>query len=177
MENHCQKNRKTKVKIMAKKAKYNPGDEDAESEAPELSVDSLMRFIEKIQDGEILKHWPSEMPKSPVQAARWWIRMQEPGKNNERPRQMQKKSGHGNYWITPYTDRLIHTLGKYIHLPNQDSEFIQAARQEGIFWRGDNMPFFKHASEETKKQREMGAEEYRRHSLKKMRTAIAGMTV
>ena len=47
------------------------------------------------------------------------------------------------YWKTPYLDRLVYTLGKFLRHGIDEKQYIIDAHAHGIKWRGDDMITFK----------------------------------
>jgi len=90
--------------------------------------------------------WPYGMPMDINHAAKWWIHVQEMPRN-EKPELIQKRQKSDvdpveYYWKTPYIDRLIYTLNKYLNLPEQHQEIVVKAIEVDIHWRGEDMKFF-----------------------------------
>lgn len=51
-----------------------------------------------------------------------------------------------------------------------------AAREDGIFWRGDELDNFYKIIDETEKMRTMGIAEYKRQALRSMRNLLNSVT-
>ena len=57
-----------------------------------------------------------------------------------------------------------------------EQKFIIAARQDGIYWRGESFEQFHQIYSETCKMRDMGLHEYRMQAIANLRKLIATMT-
>lgn len=159
-------------------AKWLKKSEQPESSSPQddKSPPDILDFLEviirdlrvRLQEKRI--PWPSEVPHASSEAAEWWVRMQEPpNPDYDAPRQVRviTNSDRNAYrWECPYHLRLAATLRRYVMLPPDHRELIEAAREDGVFWRGDevkrgNKPgFFMRVYDETLKMREIGATRY-----------------
>lgn len=137
------------------------------ADRPPLIEDELMKVLGRFMAHKSL---PVFMPPVPIDAARWWIDQQELPKPEDRPRQVSVVGDEGVRWICPYHQRLCYTLAKFLTIPTADQRIILAAREENIFWRGDEMYFFMMVIDETQKMRKMGVAAYREEALKKMKT-------
>ncbi len=84
---------------------------------------------------------PEFIPPNLYDAARWWIECQEkPDGRRERPR-LQREHGR-THWITPYHDRLVFALKKYLPLTAPQQAFILEHIRAGIPWRGDEINYY-----------------------------------
>lgn len=138
-----------------------------QTEKPPLVEHELMKVLGKYMARRQLPYF---MPTQPIEAARWWIEQQEPGKSDEAPRQVSiPGSDDARRWICPYHNRLVYTLWKFLHQPFADQKLILAAREDKIFWRGDEMKFFMLLIEEVSRMRKIGIDAYRNEALKKMK--------
>lgn len=57
-----------------------------------------------------------------------------------------------------------------------EQQFIRAAREDGVYWRGDQIEFFREVYSETFRMRSMGARKYRAEAIDKLRALIGGTT-
>ena len=119
---------------------------------------------------------PSEMPLVPIEAAGWWMTMQEKPGSFDSPRRVPLMGGDGYRWECPYHRRLEYTLRKFMDMPPKDRRVIVAAREDGVYWRGDDMRFFVSLIGETTRMREMGIEHYRAECIKRMKHGIRHLT-
>jgi len=112
----------------------------------------------------------------PADAGRWIIaKLLEPERPEERSRMTAMTGSSGNRWDYPYRSRVIPCVQKYCTLTPDDRKFIKAAREDGVFWRGDDMDFFHTVYDETMKMREVGIETYRKKALESMKKVFASM--
>ena len=126
------------------------------------------------------RRWPAAMPRDYVQAAHWWLKMQEPPDERfEKPREMpiMGKGETATRMEYPYIRRVCATLRKFLSLPAAEQSFIVAAAEEGIFWRGEWKEHFAMVIREVELQRELGPEEYRKQAVSKIRRMKVGGTL
>ena len=116
---------------------------------------------------------PEFMPRS--LADEWWLNMMEPAQPDEVPRQVPLNSGEGSRWICPYHNRVLHSLSIFLRRPASEQRVIVAAREDGIFWRGDSIIFFMRVVDETTQMRKVGVENYRLESLRRMGKLLGSM--
>lgn len=65
---------------------------------------------------------------------------------------------------------------KFRRMRPSEQRFINAARDERIFWRGEDIETFKRIYEETQRMRSMGREKYRAEAMGRMRQLVRRMT-
>lgn len=63
---------------------------------------------------------------------------------------------------------------KLRHMKPSEQRFINAARQDRIFWRGDDIETFKRIYDETMAMRKIGPQEYRRQAIDKLKRFLVG---
>ena len=71
-------------------------------------------------------------------------------------------------------------MGHYIDrkfwcMKPSEQRFIQAAREDRIFWRGDDIEDFKRVYEETQRARAMGMKKYRAEAIAGLKRLIGAM--
>ena len=54
-------------------------------------------------------------------------------------------------------------------------QFIEAAREERVFWRGDDIETYKRVYDETQRMRKIGARAYRAEAVGKLKKLVGGM--
>ena len=118
------------------------------------------------------RHLPECMPKNFSDVAGWWISKIEPPKETEHPQSMSTADGEGIRWVCPYHNRVLYTLRKFINSSNKDCQYILAAREDGIFWRGDDISFFIGVVAETVRMRKIGVKNYREECLDRMKNSF-----
>lgn len=125
--------------------------------------------------------WPSGMPQGPKDAARWWIGIQEPPKDTEEPREI-RKGGETVGFRFPYIERLMNNLRRFIELDHDKQRLILAAREDRIYWRGDDcetrlealdgMTPFELVISETERAREIGIDQFKGQAAKQIENFI-----
>lgn len=156
----------------------------SDNERPPLTVDTLAAAIVAHKEYCIQnrRHWPVEIPYEAIDAAKWWIGIQpKPDEYLDRPRQVSVVGG-STRWESPYALRLCHNFRAYCGLDEHARNIVQAASQDGVFWNGDRITWpdgkpaeFVRIYDETLKMREVGAAEYRKTLIPKLRQALEKM--
>ena len=77
--------------------------------------------------------------------------------------------------MCPYHSRILYTLSIFLRLSVSDQRIVVAAREDGIFWRGDTIKFFMLVIDETQRMRKIGVENYRLESLRRMGKLLGSM--
>ena len=106
--------------------------------------------------------WPERMPVEPDRAVDWFLRLVEPHHKTESPGYLPSRFKQRNTWQWPYRERIMYQLRKYLAAPQELQQLIVAAREDKIYWRGDDYPSFVCVIDETEKMRELGVADYRR---------------
>lgn len=122
------------------------------------------------------KGLPHEMPQVPIEVAGWWMTMQEAPGPFDNPHRVPLMGGDGYRWECPYHRRLEYTLRKFMDMKPDERRMIVAAREDRVYWRGDDIWFFMHVIGETTRMRGMGVATYREESLKRMKHGIRHLT-
>lgn len=120
-------------------------------------VESLKRILANAPNGTAL---PPVAPQDHGKAVQWFIRIVEKPSDEEREHTKFTKNGDP-YSVWPYADRVTRLLCKFITLSQNYQEYIVAAQEDGIHWRGEDFDMFQRIVEEKEKMREMGINEYR----------------
>lgn len=115
---------------------------------------------------EIVHNWderhPGErraLPKHPQEAAKQWVHYQEPPGRGEAPN-LKTDPGGKKYWLTPFMDRLARNLHLFLCHNFENQNYIVAAAEAGIPWRGDPMTHFRLIVDEHERMTEIGVEQY-----------------
>lgn len=117
---------------------------------------------------------PDGMPQDGFQAARWWMAHQIQHDNfTEAALPPAKKGGE---WQTPYHDRLMYTLKKFLKLKRVHQIYVIEHINKGIPWKGDEISLYTQYVDEAAKMAQ-NPEQYIAEGFKKMRKALQGMTV
>lgn len=123
------------------------------------------------------RRWPAAMPRDYVQAAHWWLKMQEPPDERfEKPREMpiMGKGDSATRMEYPYIRRVCATLRKFLMSTEAEQRIIVAAREDGIYRRGEDGYHFPLVIREVELQRELGPEEYRKQAIERIRRMKVG---
>lgn len=104
--------------------------------------------------------------------ADWFLKLVEKPDRSEAPKVVQHKKG--SRWEWPYEDRVLYLFHKFINLDEDYKNYIIAAAEDGVHWRGDEKESFYNIVAENEKMRLMGAEKYREEALLKMKHMFRG---
>lgn len=112
---------------------------------------------------------PTGMPVGPRDAA-WWMREHVLDQHHQEESPKRHKSGNGWFW--PYMDRCIVHARIFLSMPEAEQNYVLAAREDGVPWRGDDMEIFRLVYDETMRMRKMGADAYRAEAVQKLRGVV-----
>lgn len=103
------------------------------------------------------RRWPRMMPQAMPDAVQWFIDLLEPADPKwERAREMPRRYAEGSYWEFPYIDRVTYCLHVYLSRTAEYQDLIMAAREDGVYWRGD--PYMDHFIRNVHETMRMSAE-------------------
>jgi len=108
-----------------------------------------------------MDHPVHAMPTDGATATGWFLHLVEPEHRTERPKEQSLRKKDGGTWLWPYAERIKYLLRKYLMAPLELQQLVVAAREDGIFWRGDDYPDFICVIDETEKMRDLELIEYR----------------
>lgn len=117
---------------------------------------------------------PTGMPTDGFQAARWWMAHQAPADNFTEA--ATPPGTKGGTWVTPYHDRLMYTLRRFLKLKAVQQVYVIEHINKGIPWKGDEITFYTTIVDETAKMHE-DKEKYIDGGFVKMHEALRSMTV
>jgi len=119
---------------------------------------------------EIIRSRPrtKDMPDNVFEAVKWFLNLFEVQKSGEGKREVRTGKGQP-YWLWPYADRMKRLTKEFYTLDDEFRTIIQAAREDEVYWRGDEMDFFMSVIDETEKMRKFGIVAYRKQALAQMR--------
>lgn len=121
---------------------------------------------------------PKGAPPDPFQFARWWMAHQEEG--DRFTEAASPPATKGGEWKTPYHDRLVYTLKKFVRLSAVQQVFVIEYVEKGLPWRGDDIEDYRRYVEEWQiMQDEIAAghrEKFIDDAFKKMHKAVRSMT-
>ena len=144
---------------------------------PPKAQDVLIPVASAFLASRMVHHADSRIPRNANELVHWWMdRQSRPSERFDRPVQESKRDGSGLFWRTPYTDRIRHTLIKFLSLDSGFQGLIIAAAEDKIFWRGDSREFFLSVIHEHEKMRKVGVEAYRSEALRKLRAVTGRLT-
>lgn len=135
--------------------------------------------IEEVLVKIILEHiryrgrLPSFLPENEYAVANWWQDMQEKPTALDKPHKVSVPGKDEYRWESPYIRRLSQTLTKFLSLNENDQRLIIAAKEEGVYWRGDEINFFMKVVSETQRMRKMGVQKYREESIGKLKKFVS----
>ena len=129
---------------------------------PRPILDNLKADMLDIFNTVTMDHPVHAMPRDSGQALIWFLTLVESEHRTERSTHVSGRNKHGKSWQWPYADRVKHLLHKYLVAPLDLQQLVVAAREDGIYWRGDDYLFFVCVIDETEKMRDLGLDEYRR---------------
>ena len=115
-----------------------------------------------------MDHPVHAMPQQGDHAVEWFLNLVEPQHRTERPKEQSSRKKDGGTWLWPYAERAKYLLRKYLEAPIKLQQVVVAAREDKIFWRGEDYPFFVCVIDDTEKMRELGIVEYRRQARAEM---------
>ena len=110
-------------------------DKPSQESPPEI-VPYLGEFLSKYKARG--KRWPEIMPEGENHAARWWIDLMEPPREFGDEPQAVERDGQIRGWRTPYHDRLLFSLQKFLGFTEPQQVWIVEHVMNGIPWRGDD---------------------------------------
>jgi len=118
---------------------------------------------------EIIRSRPrtKDMPDNVFEAVKWFLNLFEVQKSGEGKREVRTGKGQA-YWLWPYADRMKRLTKEFYTLDDEFRTIIQAAREDEVYWRGDEMDFFMSVIDETEKMRKFGIVAYRKQALAQM---------
>jgi hypothetical protein len=104
--------------------------------------------------------FPPMFPGDRLDAALYWMRHQEPESQRDRPEWIWKSgTDAGGQWNTPYNDRVVETLHKFLGLSQPQQVFVIENIERGYPYRGDSIEFYL----EVIKQTDIQAEYVKKH--------------
>lgn len=117
---------------------------------------------------------PEGAPSDGFQFARWWMSHQKPGDRfSEAATPPVMKGGS---WATPYHDRLMYTLKKFLKLKRVQQVYVIEHIEKGIPWLGDDVDKYADIVNEHHKMLQ-NKEQYIEDGFKKMHKALRGLQV
>jgi len=103
----------------------------------------------------------------------WWLNLIEQQKSYEKPRKVSSNSSKPDkpvfHWVWPYAEKVKNLLIKYLQSDKKLQKLIQAAREDKIYWRGDDFDMFVNIINETELMRKIGIVEYKKQTKEKLK--------
>jgi hypothetical protein len=115
---------------------------------------------------------PGMFPADPFQAARYWMAHQQPC--DDFTEAVTPPNTKGGTWGTPYHDRLVYTLRKFLKQKSIQQVFLIEHIEKGVTWKGDEIKFYQTVVEESLKMAQ-NKEKYIEDGFKAMHRALRGM--
>lgn len=112
----------------------------------------------------------------PIDAAKQFLIIignQKPGEKIKLVKNVKKNK---EFYVWPYAENAKYLLKKFLNGSFELQTIVVAAREDGIFWRGDELDNFYKIIDETEKMRTMGIAEYKRQALRSMRNLLNSVT-
>ena len=113
-------------------------------------------------------------PSDPLEAARYWMAHQVPP--DDFTEGATPPISKGGSWATPYADRLIYSLRRFLRLKAIEQVHVIEHIDKGIAWKGESFKFYLMVIDETIKMKE-DPEKYINASFKAMARAAKGMVI
>lgn len=96
----------------------------------------------------------------------FFLKLIQPPQPEEAPKVVNSKGT--DRWIWPYETRVIVLFKTYMSCDTEFQKFIIAAREDDIYWRGDDPDFFYLVVKEHERMKVMGVEKYQQEALNKL---------
>ena len=140
--------------------------ESKECPTPEAVIEQFLKITKYRK--------PSMIPADPFQAARYWMAHQCPA--DDFTEGATPPNSKGGTWATPYHDRLIYALRKFLKLKAVQQLHVIDHIEKGIPWKGEDFDFYLLVVDETIKMN-VNKEKYIDDGFEAMHKALKGMTV
>ena len=129
------------------------------SSEPRPDTESLIRDLIEILTATDKAKWPVAMPDEPQAAAEWFLWLIADQRPGEQQRQHMNRDGK-YYWRWPYADRARGMLHTFLRGDADLQRLVIAAREDEIFWRGEDYRTLLSIINETEAMREEGVTDY-----------------
>ena len=148
---------------------YTPKGEMQENNTcptPEQAIQQFLKYTKQ--------RVPKGFPADPYQGAKWWIAHQSIPDRFAEP--ATPPTTKGGTWGTPYHDRLVYTLRRFLGMKSVFQVYIIEYIEKGVPWKGEDIGLYRTICEEWEK---MGndKQKYIDEGFKAMHKAVKGMTV
>lgn len=148
---------------------YKPNDappEDRDCPTPESVIDQFLKVTKYRK--------PTMFPADHFQAARYWMAHQaQPDQYTEGATPPVTKGGS---WGTPYHDRLIYSLRRFLRMKAIEQVYIIEHTSKGVPWKGESIDHYTIIVKEEAKMA-VNKEKYIDDGFEAMRRAAKAMTV
>lgn len=104
--------------------------------------------------------WPIQIPRDAMRGAEWFVRLIGRPERTEAPQVVDTKKGRS--WSWPYQQRVLFLLTLFLEASDDMRALIVSAREDEIYWRGDDKDSFVRIIHATLEMRDMGVDEYRK---------------
>ena len=150
---------------MAYKANDAPP-EDRSCPTPEAVIEQFLKVTKYRK--------PGMFPPDLFQCARYWMARQAPADNFTEG--ATPPTSKGGTWTTPYHDRLIYALRRFLKMKSIHQLYVIEHIEKGIPWKGEPIEFYTDVVNEALKMAR-NKEKYIDEGFKTMHRALKGITV
>lgn len=109
---------------------------------------------------------PAGMPYSYADGAKW---LRERVLDRMCPDEAPRKHNRGDAWNWPYLTRCIVHAREFLQMPANHQAAVLAAREDGVFWRGEPIEDLMRVHAEHQRMVDMGPDAYRKEAIKRLR--------
>lgn len=106
---------------------------------PPLAEDLLIRVFKSWR----LRNKSKHIPLDNLEAANWWMAHQEERQYSDLPEPMTDKDGNVKGWSTPYHDRVVYNLRRFLKMSEPEKAYIIHHIERDVPYRGDSIDFYK----------------------------------
>jgi len=136
----------------------NKPEKETGSKSIPVLEEILINILQRQRDHG--KRRPVMFPIDNLDAVNYWRGLMEPANDHSEDVEWVHTQ-KGGEWKTPYIDRMVYTLKKFMGLSNTHQAFIiDGIENKNTPWRGDDIDMYKSILEETQKMR-IDPEKYR----------------
>jgi len=123
-------------------------------------------------NGCLRKRHPSQ-PIEPQEASKWFMAILDRSTQSEGPQRVSTRNGEAYHYIWPYLSRCRAHVNMFLHATREHQDYILAAYDDGIRWRGENLDELRGVVNEFYEMRKIGVAEYRKQSIAKLKAYLS----
>lgn len=120
-------------------------------------VNELVRIIK-------LSKKSVKLAAQPFEAAKQFLDIIGKQKTNEKIKLLTSVKKNKEFYVWPYAENAKYLLTKFLNASFELQTIVIAAREDNIYWRGDDLEYFYIMINETEKMRSMGIVEYKKQA-------------